>query len=145
MILCQHDFKKSYEKKTQWNKCDIMCEKGDQIIGCIRINEQKQILALSIKQIDNQWRVDLFSINNIQRLHYGSSFNIIHENDSWRCMMTPLLNNENQWLIQNYETILLDENSQVVNRIDHNGYNVTLINRDKIAFLDHDGIQIYQR
>ncbi|CAF4424205.1 unnamed protein product, partial [Adineta steineri] len=60
-------------------------------------------------------------------------------------MMTPLLNNENQWLIQNYETILLDENSQVVNRIDHNGYNVTLINRDKIAFLDHDGIQIYQR
>ncbi|CAF1081301.1 unnamed protein product [Adineta steineri] len=145
MILCQHDFKKSYEKKTQWNKCDIMCEKGDQTIGCIRINEQKQILALSIKQIDNQWRVDLFSLNNVQRLHNGSSFNILNENNLWRCMMTPLLNNENQWLIQNYETILLDENSQVVNRIDHNGYNVTLINRDKIAFLDHDGIQMYQR
>jgi hypothetical protein len=60
-------------------------------------------------------------------------------------MMTPLLNHHNQWLVQNSQSVLLDENAQVINQIDRNGYNVTLIGRDKIAFLDHLGIQIYRR
>jgi len=64
--------------------------------------------------------------------------------------MIPLLNHSNQWLVQistneKSQTILLDENGQVINEIDRHGYNLTLIGRDKIAFLDHNGIQIYQR
>ncbi len=65
-------------------------------------------------------------------------------------MMTPLLNQHNQWLVQVYtneksRTILLDENAQVINEIDRNGYNITLIDRDKIAFLNHIGVQMYER
>ncbi len=33
-------------------------------------------MALSIKEKDNRWRIDLFSIDDIQRLHCGSSFDI---------------------------------------------------------------------
>jgi hypothetical protein len=64
--------------------------------------------------------------------------------------MIPLLNLQNQWLVQIYsdkqsQTILLDENAQVINQVDHNGYNLTLMDRNKIAFLDQISIQIYQR
>jgi hypothetical protein len=65
-------------------------------------------------------------------------------------MITPLLNLHNQWLIQIYsdkqsQIVLLDENAQVMNQVDHNGYNLTLTDRNKIAFLNQIGIQIYQR
>jgi hypothetical protein len=65
-------------------------------------------------------------------------------------MITPLLNPHNQWLVQNCindknQTILLDENAQVISQIDRDGYNVTLLNRDKIAFLSYRGIEIYHR
>ncbi len=43
MILYQRDLKNPFEKKKEWLKNDIMCEKGDQFIHSIRINEQKQI------------------------------------------------------------------------------------------------------
>ncbi|CAF1092232.1 unnamed protein product [Rotaria sp. Silwood1] len=150
MIMYQRDLKKPFEKKREWRKNDIMCEKGDQFIGSIRIDEQRQILGLSIKQCDNQWRVDLFSIGPIQRLYCGSSFGLSIEIDPCYCMITPLLNHHNQWLVQ-YSTneksqyVILNEKAQVINQIDHNGYNVTLISRDNIAFLDHNGIEIYRR
>jgi hypothetical protein len=62
-------------------------------------------------------------------------------------MITPLLN---QWLAQistnnKSQSILLDKNAQVLNKIDVNGYNLTLIDRNKIAFLNEIGIEIYQR
>jgi hypothetical protein len=43
MIMYQRDLKKPFEKKKEWLKNDIMCEIDDQIIGSIRIDEQKQI------------------------------------------------------------------------------------------------------
>lgn len=62
-------------------------------------------------------------------------------------MMIPSFN---QWLVQictneKSQTIVLDENAQVISRFDRNGYNLTLLNQDKIAYLSHSGIQIYQR
>jgi len=45
MIMYQRDLRKPFEKKNEWSKNDIMCEKGDQIIGSIRIDEQKQICS----------------------------------------------------------------------------------------------------
>jgi len=61
-------------------------------------------------------------------------------------MITPLLNHDNQWLVQHStQTTLLDEKGQVINEIDRNGYNITLVSRDKIAFLNTFGIEIYQR
>jgi hypothetical protein len=43
MIMYERDLKKPFEKKREWMKNDILCEKDDQIIGSIRIDEQKQI------------------------------------------------------------------------------------------------------
>ncbi len=43
MIMYQRDLKNSFEKKRKWQKNDIMCEKDDQTIGSIRIDEQRQI------------------------------------------------------------------------------------------------------
>jgi hypothetical protein len=43
------------------------------------------------------------------------------------------------------QTILLDENAQVINQINRDRYNVTLLSRDKIAFLSYRGIEVYQR
>jgi len=62
-------------------------------------------------------------------------------------MITSLVN---QWLVQictneKNESILLDKNVQVINRFYRQGYNLTFFNRDKIAYLNHSGIQIYQR
>ncbi|CAF4181127.1 unnamed protein product [Rotaria sp. Silwood2] len=151
MIMYQRDLKKPFEKKREWLKNDIMCENGDQFIGSIRIDEQRQILALSIKQYDNRWRIDLFSIVLMQRLYCGSSFGVSIDINPFYCTITPLLNHHNQWLVQ-YSTnetnkcVILNEKAQVINQNDHrNGYNVTLIDRNKIAFLDHNGIEIYQR
>ena len=48
MILYERDLKRPFEKKRKWETNDIMCEKGDQIIGCIRIDEQRQICNYSI-------------------------------------------------------------------------------------------------
>ncbi|CAF4257176.1 unnamed protein product, partial [Rotaria sordida] len=74
MIMYERYLKKPFEKKREWTKNDLMYDKDDQTVGCIRVDEQRQI-SLSIKQIDNQCRLDLFSINNIERLHSASSFN----------------------------------------------------------------------
>jgi hypothetical protein len=43
MIMYQRDLKKPFEKKREWQKNDMMCEKGDQTIGSIRIDEQRKI------------------------------------------------------------------------------------------------------
>ncbi|CAF3148484.1 unnamed protein product, partial [Rotaria sp. Silwood2] len=137
MIIYERYLKKPFKKKREWTKNDLMYDKDDQTIGCIRMDEQRQILALSIKQIDIQCRVDLFSIDNMEHLHSGPSFKISHQMDSCYCMITPLLNSSNQWLVEKCQTILLDENAQVINQIDrYNGYNATLTGRDKIVFLD---------
>ncbi|CAF1125697.1 unnamed protein product [Rotaria sordida] len=150
MIMYQRDIKKPFEKKREWQKNDIMCEEGDQFIASIRIDEQRQILALSIKQCDNRWRVDFFLIVSMQRLYCGSSFGIPTEIHPCYCMITPLLNHHNQWLVQyctseKCQCVILNEKAQVINQIDRNGFNITLIGRDKIAFLDHNGIEIYRR
>lgn len=56
----------------------------------------------------------------------------------------------NQWLVQictneKNQSILLDEKAQIIHRYDRQGYNLTFFNRDKIAYLNQSGIQIYQR
>lgn len=43
MSLYERNIKKPFEKKKVWLKNDILCRKNDQIIGSIRIDEQKQI------------------------------------------------------------------------------------------------------
>ncbi|CAF4780226.1 unnamed protein product, partial [Rotaria sp. Silwood2] len=121
MIMYQRDLKKPFEKKREWLKNDIMCENGDQFIGSIRIDEQRQILALSIKQYDNRWRIDLFSIVPMQRLYCGSSFGVSIDINPFYCTITPLLNHHNQWLVQ-YSTnetnqcVILNEKAQVINQ-----------------------------
>ena len=60
-------------------------------------------------------------------------------------MITPLLNHYNQWLVAGCQTVILDENAQVIDQVNHNGYNATLLSQDKIAFLDQTGIEIYRR
>lgn len=65
-------------------------------------------------------------------------------------MMTPLLNHCNRWFIQyctqeKCQSIILDEKAQIINEIDRSGSNVTLIGLDKVALLDYNHIQIYQR
>lgn len=122
-------------------------------------------MALLIKQCDNGWRVDIFSLLTMQRLHCGSSFGLRIERNPCYCNLNiyfstiivlcsififigitiPLLNHQNQWLVQyytdeKYQTIILNEKAQIIGEIDRCGYNVTLLNRDKIAFLDHNDI-----
>ncbi|UJR23938.1 hypothetical protein I4U23_026907 [Adineta vaga] len=142
MIMYQRDMKKSYEIKR---KIDLLHESSDQTIGCIRIDQRREILALSIKQNDKQWRVDLFSINTLQRLYYGSPFHLFNENISEYCMLTPLLNKHHQWLVQNNQSILLDEQGQVIQQTNRSGYNLTLLGQDQIVFLDYTGVDICQR
>jgi hypothetical protein len=43
LLLSQRDVKNLYEQKRAWTKNDILCENDDRTIGCIRIDDQKQI------------------------------------------------------------------------------------------------------
>lgn len=66
-------------------------------------------------------------------------------------MVTPLLSSYNQWLIVNdtngrkSQLILLNEKAQQIAYIDFDVKNVTLIGRDKIAFLNDLRIIVYPR
>ena len=41
---------------------------------------------MSVEQIDNRWRIDLFDIDLMQRLHRGSSLGLPYEPDRASCM-----------------------------------------------------------
>ena len=66
----------------------------DKIARCICVNDNG-VLAISIKQNDSHWRIDLFD-TQMKRLFHDASF-INHRQDGlWRCMFSPMTNNE--WL-----------------------------------------------
>lgn len=145
MMIYQRNLQQPFDKRNQWSKDVLMHEKTDQIIASIRIDEQKQIMALSIQQVDSHWRIDLFSISDMQRLFSGSTFHIHNQINSSFCTAIPLLNQHNQWLVQENtrdkcRTRLIHENAQLINQFDCFGSNLTLIDTDQVAFLSQIGI-----
>lgn len=56
-------------------------------------------------------------------------------------MVTPLLNSFNQWLVVNdtsqerAQMILIDERGRTISGRNFDAFNVTLIGKDKVAFL----------
>lgn len=57
--------------EKHWSKTKFLKQK-DFLCQCIRINEWN-ILAMTIKNNNGEWRVDLFDANTFHRLHQGAS------------------------------------------------------------------------
>lgn len=66
-------------------------------------------------------------------------------------MVVPLFNIYNQWLVVNDtngvkpQMILFDERGQTLNEINCDTMNVTLVGKDKIAFLTQSGAAVCPR
>lgn len=66
-------------------------------------------------------------------------------------MVTPLLNDYKQWLVVNdtsgsmSQIVLLNEQAQEIEQLSSDASNVTLVGRDKIAFLNDLGVIVYRR
>ncbi len=45
MSICKRHVKSPFEKKQEWLGNEIMCEQGDQLIGSVRIDEEKKIVS----------------------------------------------------------------------------------------------------
>jgi len=62
----------------------------------------------------------------------------------------PLLDQQNQWLVQENsrdqcQTRLIDENAKLINQFDCVGSNLTLVDKDQIVFLSQIGIYFYHK
>lgn len=84
LSLRKRDVHKPFSIKQEWTRADIMCEQGDQLIGSIRIHQGKQ-MGITIKQMDNRWRVDFFQTNNMQRLYKGEPFGSFEPSNKCYC------------------------------------------------------------
>ena len=60
-----------YRLEKQWSQKEFL-HRRDFLAQCIRINDWN-ILALTIKQQNGEWRIDLFNSTNLHRLHRGCS------------------------------------------------------------------------
>ena len=60
-----------YKLEKHWSHKDFLCQR-DFLAQCLRIN-QWNILALTIKQKNGEWRVDLFNSTDLHRLYRSCS------------------------------------------------------------------------
>jgi hypothetical protein len=102
----------SYQIEKQWLKKDFLREK-DFLAQCIRINEWN-ILAMTIKQTNGKWRIDLFNSINLKRIYQCSSLG--QGIPGMRnCLVIPY---NRLWIVINNcsiseQIILIDENGRI--------------------------------
>jgi hypothetical protein len=133
------------EKK--FSQKDFLKDK-DFLAQCIRIN-QWNIIALTIKQTNGQWRIDLFNSMNFHRIHRGCSLG--QSVPGMRhCLVMPY---DHLWIVINNcstpeQVILIDEKGKMKakTKIDKpNGFfNLCLIGNEWIGMNLKDKLRIYK-
>ncbi|CAF1380759.1 unnamed protein product [Adineta steineri] len=140
-ILYPHNLEKQWSQKYFLQKKDFLAQS-------IRINDWN-ILALTIKQKNREWRVDLFDSNNFKRINRSCSLG--QGIPGMRnCLIIPY---DRLWIVINNcslpkQIILLDENGEIKEKpyIDEsNGFiNLCLIENEWIAMNSKNKLQLYK-
>ena len=73
MILSQHDLHRPFDQRRHWSKKEILPDRNDRTISSIR-HSSPFLLGMTVEQHDGQWRVDLLSLDAMQRLISGPAF-----------------------------------------------------------------------
>jgi hypothetical protein len=133
--------------QKQWSQ-EYFLRRKDFLAQCIRINEWN-ILALTIKQKNGEWRVDLFHSINLYRIHRGCSLG--HGTPGMRnCLIIPY---NRSWIVINNcslpeQVILIDENGRIKAKthIDKPSgcFNLCLIGNEWIGMSLKDKLRLYK-
>ncbi|CAF2022995.1 unnamed protein product [Rotaria magnacalcarata] len=133
--------------EKQWLQKDFL-RQTDFLAQCIRIN-QWNILAMTIKQKDGGWRVDLYDSNNLYRIHRGCSLGQ-GVPGMRNCLVMPY---NRLWIVINNcsmpeQVILLDENGRmkVTTHLDkpRGCFNLCLVGDEWIAMNVKDKLRLYK-
>jgi hypothetical protein len=138
-------FPHKLEKK--WLQNDFL-RYQDFLAQCIRINEWN-IIALTIKQKNGQWRIDLFNSLNFNRIHRGC---LLGEGVPGMryCLLMPY---NRSWIVINNcsipkQVILIDENGKIKDRIcidkPYGFFNLCLIGNEWIGMSLKDKLRLYK-
>lgn len=116
------------------------------IARCIRTNGYH--IGMTIRNLTTyEWRVDIFNFH-MQRLFKGEILGQSIYSDYWCCLLTSY--QSNWWLIMNntseQETLsLVDKQAQVRQQIQHEGYNICDLQRDKQFLIkDQQGLAVFR-
>ena len=143
--VVEHYLLPSFTQKKKWSRSIYLDQDRDKIARCIRINSNG-VLAISIKQNDSHWRIDLFN-TQMKLLYHGPSFMNHRQDGPWRCMFSPITNNE--WLMMNNSSTsqmlsILDKEGKLKQEIKRSGSNVALMGTEILVLRDHAGLYLYK-
>jgi hypothetical protein len=145
-IECRSIFS-PYKIEKQWLQKDFLRHK-DFLAQCIRINEWN-ILAMTIKQKNGEWRIDLFNLINFNRIYRGCSLG--QGIPGMRnCLIMPY---NRLWIVINNcsideQVILIDENGKIKDKIyidkPYGFFNLCLIGNEWIGMSLKDKLRLYK-
>jgi hypothetical protein len=105
------------------------------------------MLAISIRQKDLQYRIDLFD-THLQRTHRGIALtsNNVVDNDCY----FPFISLTNaEWLVNNFwstpkSVLLLDKNGVLKQQVEKGGFNLAVMGKEFLVVRDHTGLHLYK-
>ena len=136
-----------YKLQKQWSQKDFLRQR-DFLAQCVRINEWN-ILALTIKQKNGEWRVDLFRSTDLHRLHRSCSLGP-GTPGMRNCLIIPY---NRLWIVINNcckpeQIILLDEQGRMkaktVLEKPSGSVNLCLLGEEWIGMNVQDKLRLYQ-
>jgi hypothetical protein len=135
----------SFTRKKRWSSSKYLEEDNDSKASRIRLNNTG-ILAMSIKQKDFQWRIDLFD-TQLQRIHRGVPLTSNGTADSNFFLFISLTNHE--WLVMDYwskpkRLLLLDKNGTLKEEVEKEGFNLALMGKEFLVLRDGTGLSLYK-
>ncbi|CAF0823608.1 unnamed protein product [Rotaria sordida] len=149
LLLYKHDSIKryswpSFKLKTMWPKSSYLEENSDSGASCIRLNDIG-ILAISIRQEDLHWRIDLFD-TQMQRIHRGVPLTN-NGRDHWNFPFISLTNNE--WLVMDESSrpqmlTLVDKNGKLKQQIEKEGYNLAIMGGRFLVLRHSNSLLLYK-
>jgi hypothetical protein len=135
----------SFIRKKIWSSNEYFEKDVDSGVSCIRFNNIG-ILAMSIKQKDFYWRIDLFD-TKLQRINRGVLLPSSGSADSYAFQFISLLNHE--WLPMNYEfepqiLLLLEKNGTLKQQTKKEGFSLALMGKSFFVLRDETGLHLYK-
>lgn len=135
----------SFILKTKWSESTYLESNDDLGAACIRLNNMG-VLAVSIKQSDFHWRIDLFD-THMRRTHRGVSLTNYAIADLWDFPFISLNNHE--WLVIDLssmpETLLLfDKNGQLKQEVGSESSSLAQMGKNFLVLRKTTGLYLYK-
>jgi hypothetical protein len=136
----------SFTRKITWPRSEYLEKNNDYKAECIRLNSIG-MLAMSIKQKDSYWRIDLFD-TQMQRIHRGVPLTNTGTSDSYGYPFISLINND--WLVIDPNSrprilSLVDKTGKLKQQLPINASNLALMGNKFLVLLSTlTGLHLYK-